>query len=124
MKTGYFANGGRAWFVRFRNAEGCQMEPASLQGWLLTGVYILFLGGVSWTFLVGDRDAGDWFAWSVLVAAASFLFAVTAYRMSASIAAPVSRKPARKRSAQRQQLVLAVSVAAGIMAAAWAATLI
>ena len=124
MKTGYFANGGRAWFVRFRTGEGCQMEPASIQGWVLTGVYFLFLGGVSWIFLAGDPDAGDWFAWSVLIAAASLLFGVTAYRMSASIPAPASKKHRRKRLTQPQHLALGLATTLVIGVAAWLATLI
>ena len=125
MKSAQFPNGGRAWFVRFRTGEGCQMEPASAQGWILTSVYLLLLAAISWTFLAAEPDAGDWFAWAVLIAAGTLLFSVTAYRMSASIPAPAPKasKRARRRPNARQQLLLAVATALVMMVAAWLSTL-
>ena len=76
--------GGKAWFVRRKKGSRCDLKPVSREGFLLTAVYALWVTGVCWFFAERDVGAAMLVAWITLILAATFLFILTAWRMSAS----------------------------------------
>ena len=81
-------DGGKAWFVRQGKRRHCGLKPVSLEGRLLTIFYASLVSALSLFFANGDPGQLSIAAWIVLILAATFLYIVTALRMSA-------RAPAR-----------------------------
>lgn len=77
-------DGGKAWFVRHRKSWGCGMRPVSTEGRLLTGAYAGWIGVLSWFFADHDLDTLMVALWITLILTSTFLYLVTALRMSAS----------------------------------------
>ena len=75
--------GGKAWFVRKGNAWCCSLTPASTEGRVLTAVYALWIGAMVWLVLGDDPGAARLVAFLTLVLASTFLYILTALRMSA-----------------------------------------
>jgi hypothetical protein len=95
MKTVHLPEGGKAWFVRRRKGWHCTLTPASIEGHVLTIVYALAVSAVAWFFAGGgDIDTPRLAALIVMVLAATVLFILTAWRMSASV--PAASKGSRK----------------------------
>ena len=85
MKTVRLPEGGKAWFVRRRRRGHCSLRPASIEGRLLTAAYAAFVTGAAW-LVIGDGEdtnAARLTAFIVLILVATFLFILTAWRMSA-----------------------------------------
>ena len=76
--------GGKAWFVRKKKGSYCGLVPVSHEGRLLTVFYALWVTGVSWFFETRDVGIAMVVAWVILILAATFLFILTAWRMSAA----------------------------------------
>jgi hypothetical protein len=83
MKTVYLPEGGKAWFVRRKRGRHCGLAPASVEGHVLTGFYAAAVSAVAWFFARGDMDAPRLAAMIVMMLAATILFILTAWRMSA-----------------------------------------
>jgi hypothetical protein len=77
-------NGGSAWFVRTKGRSHCGLKPASMEGRLLTGVYAAFVSAAVWFFAARDFETPAMIAGTTLILAATFLYILTALRMSAS----------------------------------------
>ena len=93
--TGTLPSGDRPWFER-RGSRWCyQVMPVSFQGWALIFLYVLVAIAVSVIFLREEEQTRliDWIAWAGLLGAASLLFFVTMFRMSA----PASGRNGRSR---------------------------
>ena len=75
--------GGKAWFVRKKTRRGCGLKPVSMEGRLLTVAYAAFVSAVSWFLVDPEFRPVMLIAWITLLAAATFLFILTALRMSA-----------------------------------------
>ena len=76
--------GGKAWFVRRKKGSHCGLKPVSREGFLLTAIYALWVTGICWFFAERDIGVAMLVAWITLILAATFLFILTAWRMSAS----------------------------------------
>ena len=88
MKSVQLPGGGKAWFVKTRKGRHCGLKPVSAEGRLLTGAYGGFVGAVSWVFADADFRPVLLAVWIALVAAATFLYILTALRMSAPASGP------------------------------------
>ena len=86
--------GGKAWFVRRRRGRHCGLRVASMEGRLLTAAYAAFVTGASWLLVGKDANTARIVAFIVLILVATFLFILTAWRMSAPAAA--SKEGGRK----------------------------
>ena len=75
--------GGKAWFVRRKKRRGCSLRPVSMEGRLLTAGYAAFVSAVTWLLVDPEFRPVMLIAWITLLAAATFLFILTALRMSA-----------------------------------------
>ena len=80
--------GGKAWFVRTRKQHGCSLKPVSFEAHLLTAGYALAVAAASGLQFGGEPGTAHVVAWATLMAAATFLYVLTALRMSAPRAAP------------------------------------
>ena len=77
---------GRPWFVRGRKGGECHLVPASPVGWLLTALYAAMAALISVLFLGGGRiGVSQWVGWGVLIAAATFIYLLTAWRTSVPV---------------------------------------
>ncbi len=94
MINAQLPNGSRAWLVRTKGRRHCGLTPASMEGRLLTGVYGAFVAATAWFFAARDLDTASTLAWITLILAATFLYILTALRMSAR--APEIGKGKRK----------------------------
>ena len=75
--------GGKAWFVRKRHGRHCGLSPVSVEGHLLTGAYALAVTAIIIVFFGrGQVDVMEIVAMVVLFAALTFLYILTALRMS------------------------------------------
>ena len=83
MISARLPNGSRAWFVRTKGRSHCGLKPASMEGRLLTGVYAASVSGVAWFFAARDFETPAMIAGTTLILAATFLYILTALRMSA-----------------------------------------
>jgi hypothetical protein len=84
MKTVQLPHGGKAWFVRKRRGRHCGLAPASVEGHLLTAGYAAVVGAIAWFFARrGEIGAPLLGAMIVLMLALTFLYILTAWRMSA-----------------------------------------
>jgi hypothetical protein len=84
--------GGKAWFVRRKTGSRCDLKPVSREGFLLTAAYAVCVSGISWFFAERAVGVAVVVAWITLILAATFLFILTAWRMSASDTAPSRRR--------------------------------
>lgn len=84
MQSARLPGGGKAWFVRHGNGRFCNLKPASVEGRLLTGLFAAVVTAISAYFVSNDPDAVEIGAWIVLTFTATFLYIVTAVRMSAA----------------------------------------
>ena len=82
MISAQLPNGSRAWFVRTKRRSHCGLKPASMEGRLLTGFYAAFVSGAAWFFAERDFDTPAMVAGIALILAATFLYILTALRMS------------------------------------------
>ena len=76
--------GGKAWFVRRKKGSRCDLKPVSGEGFVLTATYALWVTGTCWFFAERTLGVAMVVAWIILILAATFLFILTAWRMSAS----------------------------------------
>ena len=76
----------KPWFVRCRKRGGCSLNPTWPAGWLLTIGFVLAALGLSLLLVDDGAGAGRWAAWGVLMAATTFAYLLTAWRMSAPVA--------------------------------------
>ena len=78
----------RAWFVRVKKGRHCNMTPNSLAGWLITGLYLVAMIGLSVFLLAGDEPAiAEIISWAVVTAAMTAAFLIIAWRTSEPAAA-------------------------------------
>lgn len=80
--------GGKAWFVRRRRGRHCGLAPSSVEGRLLTAFYAFWVGAMVWLVLGDDPGAARLVVFVTIVLASTFLYILTALRMSAPAAAP------------------------------------
>ena len=66
------------WFVRRLRPSGYTINPCRWQGWAVIAAYVIVALAIT-----PLADRGQWLAWSVLLATATFLFVLTAWRHSA-----------------------------------------
>jgi len=88
---------GQPWFVRCRTKHGCNLRPASMAGWLLTLFYVLGAIGLSLLLVDDGAGAGRWIAWGVLLAATTFAYLLSAWRMSEPADCAAAGKDRRRR---------------------------
>ncbi len=84
MSSVRLPEGGKAWFVRRRRGRHCGLRVASMEGRLLTGAYAAFVTGAGWLLVGEDANTARIVAFIVLILVATFLFILTAWRMSAA----------------------------------------
>ena len=84
MNSVRLPEGGKAWFVRRRRGRHCGLRVASIEGRLLTAAYAAFVAGAGWLLIGEDASTVRVVAFVVLILVASFLYILTAWRMSAS----------------------------------------
>ena len=84
MNSVRLPEGGKAWFVRRRRGRHCGLRVASFEGRLLTAAYAAFVTGAGWLLIGEDANTARIVAFVVLILVASFLYILTAWRMSAS----------------------------------------
>ena len=83
MSSVRLPEGGKAWFVRRKRGRHCGLRVASIEGRLLTAAYAAFVTGATWLLVDEDPDTARVIAFIALVLVATFLFILTAWRMSA-----------------------------------------
>ena len=84
--------GDPAWFERYWMGRYYRLRPVTLQGYLVTIVFAAFVTLVSLFFADREPSAVDVTAWVLIVTAATFLFIMTAVRMSARAGQPRRRR--------------------------------
>ena len=84
MSSVRLPEGGKAWFVRRRRGRHCGLRVASIEGRLLTAAYAAFVAGTAWLLIGEDASTARVVAFVVLILVATFLYILTAGRMSAS----------------------------------------
>jgi hypothetical protein len=84
MNSVRLPEGGKAWFVRRRRGRHCGLRVASIEGRLLTAAYAAFVTGAAWLLIGEDANTVRVVAFVVLILVATFLYILTAWRMSAS----------------------------------------
>lgn len=84
MSSVRLPEGGKAWFVRRRRGRYCGLRVASIEGRVLTAAYAAFVTGASWLLIGEDASKARIVAFVVMILVATFLFILTAWRMSAS----------------------------------------
>ena len=84
MTSHELPGGGKGWFVRKKKGGHCGLVPASREGHLLSAAFVMWVTGVSWFFVERDVDVPMLASWIALILAATFMYILTALRMSAS----------------------------------------
>lgn len=72
--------GGKAWFVRVRSRGSYQIQPISIEGWLMTGAYVLV--ALALTPLMVHPTTTKAVVYVVLLVAITVIFLTGMWRMS------------------------------------------
>ena len=64
-------------FVRRRTPTSYTINPCRWQGWAVTLAYVMVAMAIT-----PLADRGDWLAWGIILAAATFTFVLVAWRRS------------------------------------------
>ncbi|HET9428518.1 MAG TPA: hypothetical protein VFO69_09190 [Allosphingosinicella sp.] len=113
--------GSRPWFVRVKRGCGCNLRPNTRAGWLITGLYVLAMTGLSLLLLSGDAEPATSMivGWAVVATAMTVAFLAIAWRTSETLSSAAGACPARAGASRAKTIGIAIAAAGIILAAAW-----